>query len=213
MKNVDEMVCKLYAARRKRGFTGPLTYPQVALVALNPHTGQILALVGGRNYGVSQLDHALSERPTGSIFKPFVYAAAYNTSLNGANLDGNGVFTALTRLNDDPTTFTFGGKDYTPGNFVRGEFPGMVTAVQAIEHSLNIATINLAQLVGFDNVAALARSAGIVNARGTPSVAIGTYNATFATPMEIFSPTMLPKPPRSSIPASPSSRNLCSKTS
>ena len=178
MKNVDELVRKLYATRRKRGFTGPLTYPQVALVALNPHTGQILALVGGRNYGASQLDHAIADRPTGSIFKPFVYAAAFNTSLDGTNLDGNGVFTALTRLNDDPTTFTFGGKSYTPGNFVRGEYPGMVTAVQALEHSLNIATINLAQTVGFDNVAALARSAGIVNARGTPSVAIGTYSAT-----------------------------------
>ncbi|HEY5382404.1 MAG TPA: transglycosylase domain-containing protein [Acidobacteriaceae bacterium] len=178
MKNVDELVRKLYATRRKRGFTGPLTYPQVALVALNPHTGQILALVGGRNYGASQLDHAIADRPTGSIFKPFVYAASFNTSLDGTNLDGNGVFTALTRLNDDPTTFTFGGKSYTPGNFVRGEYPGMVTAVQALEHSLNIATINLAQTVGFDNVAALARSAGIVNARGTPSVAIGTYSAT-----------------------------------
>jgi penicillin-binding protein 1B len=173
MKNVDELVRK----RHRKGDTD-ITYPQVALIALNPHTGQVLALVGGRNYSSSQLDHAVSERPTGSIFKPFVYAAAFNTSLNGTDLDGSGVFTALTRLNDDPTTFTFGGKDYTPGNFVRGEFPGMVTAVQAIEHSLNIATINLAQLVGFDNVAALARSAGIVNARGTPSVAIGTYNAT-----------------------------------
>ena len=98
--------------------------------------------------------------------------------INGTDLDGENVFTALTRLNDDPTTFSSGGKDYTPGNFERGEFPGMVPAVQAIAHSLNIATITLAQKVGFENVAALARYAGIVNARGTPSVAIGTYNAT-----------------------------------
>ena len=160
--------------------TDPINYPQVSLIALNPHTGQVLALVGGRNYGVSQLNHAVAERPTGSIFKPFVYAAAYNTSLNGTDLDGNGVFTALTRLNDDPTTFTFdnGRQTYSPGNFEKGEYPGMVTAVQAIAHSLNIATINLAQMVGFENVAALARTAGIVNARATPSVAIGTYNAT-----------------------------------
>jgi penicillin-binding protein 1B len=178
MKNVDELVRKLYAARHKRGFTGPINYPQVALVALNPHTGQILALVGGRNYAVSQLDHALAERPTGSIFKPFVYATAYNTSLSGTNLDGNGVFTALTKLNDDTTTFMFDGKPYTPGNFEKNEYPGMVTAADAIAHSLNIATISLAQMVGFDNVAALARASGIVNARGTPSVAIGTYNAT-----------------------------------
>ena len=112
--------------------------------------------------------------PTGSIFKPFVYATAFNTSLNGTNL-GSGPFTAVTRLNDDPQDF---GNGYVPGNFERGEYPGMVTAADALAHSLNIATIALGQQVGFGNVAALARSAGIVNAKGTPSVAIGTYNAT-----------------------------------
>ncbi len=173
MKNVDDLVRKLH----KKGATN-IMYPQVALVALNPHTGQILALIGGRNYGVSQLNHATAERPTGSIFKPFVYAAAYNTSLNGMDLGGNGIFTALTRLNDDPHTFMFDGKPYDPGNFEKGEYPGMVTAAQAIAHSLNIATIDLAEQIGYENVAALARTAGIVNARGTPSVAIGTYNAT-----------------------------------
>jgi len=177
MKNVDEMVRKLHRPRKGQP-QGPITYPQVALVAINPHTGQVLALVGGRNYGTSQLNHAVAKRPTGSIFKPFVYAAAYNTSLNGMSLGDSGVFTALTKLNDDPTTFMFEGKPYAPGNFVNGEFPGMVTATDAIDHSLNIATIALAQTVGFDNVAALARSSGITSARGTPSVAIGTYSAT-----------------------------------
>ncbi len=170
MRNVDDLVRR----NRKKG-DGGTTMPQVALVALNPHTGQILALVGGRNYGVSQLNHAMAERPTGSIFKPFVYATAYNSSLHGTALDGDGPFTALTRLNDDPQDF---GNGYVPGNFEKGEYPGMVTAADALAHSLNIATIALAQKVGYENVAALARSAGIVNARATPSVAIGTYNAT-----------------------------------
>lgn len=173
MVNVDALIRKLH----KKGDTN-ITYPQVALVALNPHTGQILALVGGRNYGVSQLNHAVAERPTGSIFKPLVYAAAYDTSLDGTNLYGDGVFTALTKLNDDPQDFVQDGKDYEPGNFEKGEYPGMVPAVEAIAHSLNIATISLAQQVGYDKVAALARSAGIAAARGTPSVAIGTYSAT-----------------------------------
>jgi penicillin-binding protein 1B len=176
MKNVDELVRKRYA-HRKKGSTGPINYPQVALIALNPHTGQVLALIGGRNYGNSQLDHAIAERPTGSIFKPFVYAAAYNTSLDGTNL-GAGPFTALTKLNDDPQDFGTGGQSYTPGNFEKGEYPGMVTAADAIAHSLNIATIALAQQVGYDNVVTLAHSAGIVNARPTPSMAIGTYSAT-----------------------------------
>jgi penicillin-binding protein 1B len=191
MKNVDELVRHRYfVLHHKKGekfskdYTpdGHVNYPQVALIALNPHTGQILALVGGRNYGDSQLDHALAERPTGSIFKPFVYAAAYNTSLDGTNLGSSGVFTALTKLNDDPQDFGTNGQSYTPGNFVKGEYPGMVTAADALAQSLNIATISLAQMVGYDNVATLARSAGIVNARATPSVAIGTYNA---TPLEM----------------------------
>jgi penicillin-binding protein 1B len=173
MKRVDELVRKRY----KKDPTN-ITYPQVSLVAINPHTGQVLALVGGRNYTASQLNHAIAKRPTGSIFKPFVYAAAYNTSLNGLSLGGSGVFTAATMLNDDTTTFMFNGKPYAPGNFVKGEYPGMVTATAALDHSLNIATISLAQMVGFDNVAALARASGIVSARGTPSVAIGTYSAT-----------------------------------
>ena len=74
----------------------------------------------------------VAQRPTGSIFKPFVYAAAYNTSLNGMNLDGNGPFTAVTKLNDDPQDFGTNGTPYTPGNFVKGEYPGMVTAVDAL---------------------------------------------------------------------------------
>ena len=173
MKNIDELIRKLH---RKNDTA--ITYPQVALVALNPHTGQVLALVGGRNYGTSQLDHAVAERPTGSIFKPFVYAAAYNTSLDGTSLGSDGPFTALTKLNDDPQDFSTGGQSYTPGNFEKGEYPGMVTATDAIAHSLNIATIALAQSVGYDNVATLAHSAGIVNAKPTPSMAIGTYSAT-----------------------------------
>ena len=175
MRSVDEQVRRLHGTKKGQPGSGPIYYPQIALVALNPHTGQILALVGGRNYGVSQLNHAVAERPTGSIFKPFVYATAFNSSLNGAPLGDGGVFTALTRIDDDPQDF---GNGYIPGNFEKGEYPGMVIAADALAHSLNIATISLAQKVGFENVAALAHDAGIVNARPTPSMAIGTYNAT-----------------------------------
>ena len=173
MKNVDEIARKLHA---KSG--GPVISPQVAMVALNPHTGQILALVGGRNYSTSQLDHAVAKRPTGSIFKPFVYATAFNTSLNGTSLGESGAFTAVTHLNDQATTYTDdSGRTYTPRNLISG-YRGDVTAAYALAHSLNAATIQLAQMVGFDNVAALARASGITSARGTPSVAIGTYSAT-----------------------------------
>src|ERR1035438_6082775 len=95
MKIVDAQVEKLHSHRRPRGSKtvevkpqAPIQYPQVALIALNPHTGQVLALIGGRNYGNSQLNHAVAKRPTGSIFKPFVYAAAFNTTIAGTLLAG-----------------------------------------------------------------------------------------------------------------------------
>ena len=181
MRNVDEILAKAHTHKAKDGTitTTPSIRPQVALIALNPHTGQVLALVGGRNYGTSQLNHAVSQRPTGSIFKPFVYATAFNTSLAGTELPGIGVFTAISKLNDEPTTFTFdnGNQTYSPRNY-KDEFHGEVTAIKALAISLNNATISLGQMVGFGNVASLARDAGIKNARGTPSVALGSYDAT-----------------------------------
>ena len=210
MKVVDAQVERLHARRIKQGDNSPLVYPQVALVALNPHTGQVLALVGGRNYGASQFDHAVQNRPPGSAFKPFVYAAAFNTSLAGTILTQppaqpqgdveqvstaqdsagqasadpappdpgrpSGIFTAITKLNNDPTVFEGG---YAPANYHHdARFLGDITARTALTESENNATISLAQMVGYNNVAALARDAGIKSARGTPSVAIGTYGTT-----------------------------------
>ena len=176
---IDTRVEKIYARRKKAGLVKNLVYPQVALVALNPHTGQVLALVGGRNYGNSQLNRAVSQRPIGSTFKPFVYAAAFNTAIQGTNLPGlTQPFTQVTMLNDQQTTYDLGdGKAYTPRNY-EGEYHDQVTARYALQKSLNNATIGLAAMVGFDQVAALARDAGIKNARGTPSVALGSYDAT-----------------------------------
>jgi penicillin-binding protein 1B len=182
-KLVDDLVLKQHTHKAKDGTvttTGEITYPQIALVALNPHTGQVLALVGGRNYGQSQLDHAVAKRPTGSIFKPFVYASAFNAAVAGTKLNDDGtdeLFTPVMMLNDEETTFTFGNdQEYNPHNY-KDEYHGEVTATYALAHSLNNATISLAQMVGFNNVASLARSAGIRSAQGTPSVALGTYSA------------------------------------
>ncbi len=180
MKRVDALVDRRHAKSADAG--EPVVYPQVALVALDPHTGQVLALVGGRNYGDSQLNHAVSHRPTGSIFKPFVYAAAFNSSLAGtqlANVDGTtAIFTPAMLLPNDQQTFTYGnGQSYTPRNY-KGVYEDQVTATYALKESENNATIALGQMVGFGNVAALARDAGIMSARATPSLAIGAYDAT-----------------------------------
>jgi penicillin-binding protein 1B len=175
IQTVDAQVDRLHARDRRLG--NPYIYPQVALVALNPHTGQVLALEGGRNYGASQLDHAVSMRPTGSIFKPFVYASAFQTAIEGAMLPGQtSLFSPLTLLSDAQTTYDVGNQEYTPRNY-KGEYYGEITARFALMRSDNNATIALAGMVGFDRVAALARDAGITTAQGTPAMAIGAYDA------------------------------------
>jgi penicillin-binding protein 1B len=175
MRNVDALVDKMHPHHAPGETT---LYPQVTLVALNPHTGQVLALIGGRNYGNSQLNHAVAKRPTGSIFKPFVYAAAFNTAIAGTILPGQErPFSSISILKDEQATYGEGDQDYSPRNY-KDEYHGDVTAMYALAHSLNNATISLASEVGFDNVASLARESGIKNARGTPSVAIGAYDAT-----------------------------------
>ncbi len=174
---VDALVDRLHARDRRLG--RPYIYPQVALIALNPHTGQVLALVGGRNYGTSQVNHAVAHRPTGSIFKPFVYAAAFQTAVEGTMLPGQTkLFSPVTILNDTPQTYGAGTPyEYTPHNY-EGESYGDMTARLALMRSDNNATISLASMVGFDRVASLARSAGVKSAQATPSMAIGSYDAT-----------------------------------
>ena len=178
MKAVDELVEKRRTRRVKVGTkyetkVEPGPTAQVALVALNPHTGEVLALVGGRNYGFSQLNHAVARRPTGSIFKPFVYAAAVNTALDGSNP----VFTPASLIDDQPTTFAYGDQIYEPRNY-KEEYHGQVTARYALAMSLNNATVKLAEQVGYDKVANLAKAAGINSVKATPAMALGAYDAT-----------------------------------
>ncbi len=179
MKLVDEQVTRM-RTRRVKNAKGkmenqvtPGPSAQVALVALDPHTGEVLALVGGRNYGISQLNHAVAKRPTGSIFKPFVYAAAMDTAVSG----GETVFTPVSMIDDAATTFAYGDQIYEPRNY-KEEYHGPVTARYALAMSLNNATVKLAEQVGYDKVATLARSAGISSVRATPAMALGSYDAT-----------------------------------
>jgi penicillin-binding protein 1B len=185
LKEVDAQVKKLRTKRVKVGknkfetkvVPGPI--PQVALIALDPHTGEVLALVGGRNYGFSQLNHAVAKRPTGSIFKPFVYAAAVNNAVTNEQP----IFTPSSLVDDSPTAFINGDDVYTPRNF-KEEYHGQVTAQFALAHSLNNATVKVAEMVGYEKVANLARIAGITSVRPTPAMALGSYDA---TPMEMAS--------------------------
>jgi len=177
VKLVDEQVKKLRTKRVKVGKKietkieqGPQA--QVALVALDPHTGAVLALVGGRDYAWSQLNHAVAKRPTGSIFKPFVYAAAVNTALDGSQT----VLTPASTVADVASSFTYGDQIYEPRNY-KEEYHGEVTLRYALAMSLNNATVKVAEEVGYDKVADLARLAGITSVRATPAMALGSYDA------------------------------------
>ena len=179
IKLVDDQVAKMRTKKTKVGknkfetTVTPGPQAQVALVAMDPHTGEIKALVGGRNYGTSQLNHALAKRPTGSIFKPFVYAAAMNTAIDGSAT----VITPASTVPDTPSTFSYGDQIYEPRNY-KEEYHGDVTLRYALALSLNNATVKLAEEVGYDKVADLAKSAGIASVKPTPAMALGAYDAT-----------------------------------
>ncbi len=165
---------------RKLGRTAEKGWPevQVALVALDPHTGEVKALVGGRSYAHSQLNRALAKRPPGSVFKPFVYAAALNTAVEG----GHKTMTTLSKVADEPTTFWYDDKPYEPGGY-KDKYYGEVNLRLALSKSLNVPTVKVAEEVGYDTVVEIARRAGLnMNIQPTPAVALGSYEV---TPLEI----------------------------
>jgi penicillin-binding protein 1B len=178
MKNVDTLLAKKYAKWRKeqekKGTNEPIPQVQGALVALDPRTGEIKAVIGGRDYGQSQLNHALAHRQPGSVFKPFVYAAAFDNAVDNVQP----IVTPATTVDDEPTTFEFDGKEYTPNNFGQ-KFMGRVTAREALTNSLNVATVKIAELIGYGRVVQIARQMGLGNnIQPTPAVALGAYEMT-----------------------------------
>jgi len=173
LKEVDELLTR-------RGRTAAKGWPQVqaALVALDAKTGEVKALVGGRDYGQSQLNRALARRPPGSSFKPFVYAAVLRSALE----DPSQPITPTTTVVDEPTTFWYDDKPYEPNNF-KSEFHGTVSLRQALTKSMNIPAIKFAEMVGYEQVVRMARDAGMNrDIKPTPAVALGAYEV---QPLEI----------------------------
>jgi penicillin-binding protein 1B len=171
--------------KRKNKKYGTSEFPaaQVALVALSAETGEPLAVVGGRSYGSSQLNHASAMRQPGSSFKPFVYTAGMMTALDPAS---HNVLTPSTTLVDEETTFWYehDTRSYTPTNF-GDKFEGLMTLRYALAHSKNIPAVKVAEMVGYDKVAEVARAVGLNhNIQPTPAIALGAYEV---TPLEIAS--------------------------
>jgi penicillin-binding protein 1B len=169
---------RLEARRPRLRRDAPAERLQAALIALDPTTGQIRALVGGRDYGVSQYNRAVhARRQPGSAFKPFVYAAALTP--HGGDRPS---FTAATIVDDSPLSLTVDGKPWTPRNYEE-RYEGPVTVRHALEHSLNAATIRVAQAVGLRTVVDTAHTFGFgENLQPVPALALGAFEV---TPLEL----------------------------
>jgi penicillin-binding protein 1B len=153
--------------------------PQAALIAIDPRSGEILAWVGGRSYNQSQYNRVLTaRRQPGSVFKPFVYLAAFEKAAE----DGRTDLTPATVVVDEPSTFWFEDKAYEPKNY-EDAYDGPITLRHALAHSKNSATVKVAEMVGYDTVAALWKKFGTSTVpKPYPSIALGSFEA---TPFEI----------------------------
>jgi len=154
---------------------------QAAMIALDPRSGEILALVGGRSYNQSQYNRVISaRRQPGSVFKPFVYLAAFEHAVASGRTD----LTPATVVMDEPTTFMFNEQAWDPGNY-EGDYDGPITLRRALALSRNIATIKVAETTGYGEVAGLWRKVGAgTSPRPYPAIALGVFEA---TPFEIAS--------------------------
>ncbi len=153
--------------------------PQAALIAVDPRTGEVLALVGGRSYNQSQYNRAIvARRQPGSVFKPFVYLSAFEH----AAADGRGDMTPATVVLDEPTSWEFNQQTWTPSNY-ENEYEGPITLRRALALSRNIVAIKVAEATGYDQVAAMWKKVGAgTPPHAYPSIALGVFEA---TPFEI----------------------------
>ncbi|MFB6274933.1 MAG: transglycosylase domain-containing protein [Halothece sp.] len=142
-----ETVKKAHDQLRRRG----LNKHQIALVAVDPRTHFVKAMVGSVNYENSQFNRALNaRRQPGSAFKPFVYYTAF----------ASGKYTPSSTIKDTPVKYRDGSGYYRPKNY-GGDFAGKVTLRNALVHSRNVPAVKLGQQVGLNNVIDVAKKLGI----------------------------------------------------
>jgi len=168
LKNGIKKLEKKYASRKLNKLNG-------CILVMQPQTGYIMALVGGRDYLKSQFNRAVqARRQVGSLFKPIVYLSAVMSKK----------FTAASILNDTPLSMKVEDKIWTPANFSK-TFSGEVLLRKALEKSMNVPTVRLGNAVGFDMVFDVARKLGIKTPLPRmPSLFLGAVEL---TPLEILS--------------------------
>jgi len=167
MRNGLDSVEKMF----KRKHSEPV---QGCLIAIESKTGAVVALVGGRSYGSSQYNRVIqAHRQPGSTFKPFVYLAAFEATFDDPALPP---ITPATVVEDTPTVFFFENKEYIPQNY-ENHYMGNVTLRHALAHSLNVATVKVSEMVGYDKVADLWSKKLAIgsNVRPYPAVTLGSF--------------------------------------
>jgi penicillin-binding protein 1B len=165
--------------RKGKAHSGKVEDPlQAALVAVDPATGELTAMVGGRGYGETQFNRAADAlRQPGSAFKPFVLLAAMEQAVSG-----KGNITLASRISGEPVSVKAPDGMWTPANF-EGKVYGEISIRRMVEESVNTAAVRLAFDVGLPDVIAAARGAGVVSpVRPVPSLALGSFEV---TPVEL----------------------------
>jgi penicillin-binding protein 1B len=150
---------------------------QGSLIALEPSSGKVVALAGGRSYGRSQYNRAVeARRQPGSTFKPFVYLAAFEATFDDPSLPP---ITTATVVDDEPSVFFYEDKEYIPTNY-EDEYHGPVTLRRALAMSMNVATVKVAEMIGYERVAELwSKKLGIgAPIQPFPAIALGSFEAT-----------------------------------
>jgi 1A family penicillin-binding protein len=171
LQEAAEAAVRERLSQAERSHRQPANSLQAAVVAIDPASGQIRALVGGRRFGQSEFNRATrARRQPGSLFKPFVYLAAFESRARE--------ITPSTVVADEPVVIPARGGGWSPHN-IDGVFHGPVTIRRALEQSLNIPAALVAQGVGLTYVTKLARATGITSSLApVPSLALGTSEVT-----------------------------------
>jgi penicillin-binding protein 1B len=147
------------------------------VVTIEPGTGYVKALVGGRNYSKTQFNRAIqARRQPGSLFKPFVYITAMDPAR------GDAALTASTVLDDSPISIKTATAEWKPQNY-DNRFHGRVTVREALAHSYNIPAVRAAIDAGVPNVIKTANNIGVESRlQPYPSISLGSFEV---TPLEI----------------------------
>lgn len=138
---------------------------QTALVAMDPETGYIKAMIGGRDYQQSQYNRAYAQRQPGSTFKPFLYLTAIEKGM-----------TPLTEIESKPTVFEYDGKYYVPSNYHEQYANKYISMLEAIKKSDNIYAVSTLMALGEEQMVDRAEELGISeDMKAYPSIALGSH--------------------------------------